>query len=214
MGWEETVRWHSAPALFPSSTTQEPIFPVLRSKRLLVLLRESWSLRAFVAKGGFSSYSFASATDLTVTDGTELVPTQKVLATADIQKLQSAPTGSDIYTFTSPTLQPQFERKPTNLTLTANQTIVIGEGAAIYADPGAALTLKATPLRIVQADTSASVAATSIEVLGTLDAPAGTITLDGGFPADSSTFQVARYSIEHHLPWSAQRRFMQPEPLC
>ena len=143
-----------------------------------------------LAKGGFSSYSFASATDLTVTNGTELVPTQKVLATTDIQKLQSAPTGSDVYTFTSPTLQPQFERKPTNLTLTANQTIVIGEGAAIYADPGAALTLKATPLRIVQADTSASVAATSIEVLGTLDAPAGTITLDGGFPADSSTFQV------------------------
>ena len=140
-----------------------------------------------VAAGGFSSYAFASATDLRVTDGTELLPTQKVLATGDIQKLENAPTGADIYTFTSPTLQPQFERKPTNLTLTANNSIIVGEGATIQTDPGAALILKATPLRIVQGDTSVLVAATSIDVLGTLDAPGGMITLDGGFPADRTS---------------------------
>jgi len=138
------------------------------------------------SQGGFSSYTFASASDLTVTDGTQLLPTQKVLATGDIQKLESAPTGSDIYTFTSPTLLPQFERKPTSLTLTANKTIIVGEGAAIHTDPGAALTLKATPLRIVVGDGTALVSAAYIKVFGTIDAPAGTIILDAGFPADGA----------------------------
>ena len=82
-----------------------------------------------VAQGGFSSYTFVSATDLTVSDGTQLLPTQKVLTSADIQKRNNAPSGSDIYAFTSPFLQPQFERKPTSITLTASTTITVGEGA-------------------------------------------------------------------------------------
>ncbi|MBV8280243.1 MAG: hypothetical protein JO170_33965, partial [Verrucomicrobia bacterium] len=145
-----------------------------------------------LSQGGFSSYTFASASDLTVTDGTQLLPTQKVLASGDIHKLERAPTGSDIYTFTSPTLLPQFERKPVSLTLTANQTIIVGNGAAIHTDPGAALTLKATPLRIPQSDGSVFVAAAYINVFGTLDAPAGNITLDAGFPADEASTPLSQ----------------------
>ena len=134
-------------------------------------------------QGGFSSYSFASTTDLTVTDGTQLLPSQKVLMSNNIQKLNNAPSGSDIYTFASPTLLPQFERKPTSLTLTANQTIVVGDSASIQTDPGATLTLKATPLRNLQVS-PVLVAAAYVDIFGTLDAPAGNIILDAGFPAD------------------------------
>jgi len=132
-----------------------------------------------VAQGGFSSYSFASATDLVVTDGTQLLPSQKILISGNIQKLNSAPTGSDVYNFTTPTLQPEFERKPTNLTLTANSTIVIGNGAVVQTDPGGSLTLKATP-NVVAGSFGPTVNPSYINIFGTLSAPAGSITLDAG----------------------------------
>jgi len=136
----------------------------------------------FVTQGGFSSYTFASATDLTVTDGTQLLPSQKILMSSNIQKLNHAPTGSDIYTLTTPTLQPDFERKPTNLTLTANSTIVIGNGAVVQTDAGASLTIKATPL-VGGTFTVVGIPAVNpsyINIFGTLSAPGGNITLDAG----------------------------------
>ncbi len=144
-----------------------------------------------VAQGGFSSYTFASATDLTVSDGTQLLPTQKVLTSADIQKRNNAPSGSDIYAFTSPFLQPQFERKPTSITLTANTTITVGEGANIQTDPGASITLKATPLVFIPVAPPSTVAAGYVNILGTLNAPAGVITLDAGFPVDAGTLPAS-----------------------
>jgi hypothetical protein len=101
---------------------------------------------------------------------------------SNIQKLNHAPTDSDICTFTTPTLQPDFERKPTNLTLTANSTIVIGNSAVVQTDAGASLTIKATPL-VGGTLTVVGIPAVNpsyINIFGTLSAPGGNITLDAG----------------------------------
>ena len=145
-----------------------------------------------VSGGQFSSYTFASSSDLTVPEGTQLDVTQKVLAPTNIQQLLNATTGSNIYAFTRPFLLPQFERPPASIALTANTTITIGNGATIETDPGASITLKATPLRINNGSSSASpIKAAYLNVYGTLDAPAGNITLDAGFPADNITEQFS-----------------------
>jgi len=136
-----------------------------------------------VSQGGFSSYSFVSATDVTIPDGVQLLPTQKVLASGNIQKLIQAPSGSDIYTFTTPTLLPEFERKPASLTLTANSMIFVSNGASIQTDPGASLTFQTVPLVVqdnIGGNAFNAVSPSSIIVLGTLNAPAGRITLDAG----------------------------------
>ena len=135
--------------------------------------------------GEFSSYTFASDSDLTVPKGTRLILTQKVLAPTNIQKLLAAPTGSNVYTFAKPFLLPQFERPPASITLTADSTISVEDGASIETDPKGSIALKGTPLSIPTPGGPPIVTATFISVYGTLDAPAGSITLDAGFPADN-----------------------------
>ena len=136
--------------------------------------------------GQFSSYTFASSSDLTVPEGTQLDVTQKVLEPTSIQQLLNAATGSNIYAFTRPFLLPQFKRPPASIALTANTTITIGNAATIETDPGGSITLRATPLTISTSSNS-PVAATLVNVYGTLDAPAGSITLDAGFTVDNNT---------------------------
>jgi filamentous hemagglutinin family protein len=146
----------------------------------------------FLAQGGFSSYTFSSATDTVVTDGTQLAPVQKVLTTGNIQALRNAPTGTDIYGFTRPTLLPGFERKPASITLTANSTVTVGNGSSIRTDPGGSIALEGTPLITPPTPTEVPTAdAAYLNVFGTLDAPAGNITLDAGFLADSKTMPSA-----------------------
>ena len=138
-----------------------------------------------VSGGEFSSYTFASDSDLTVPEGTTLNVTQKVLEPTNIQKMLAAPTGSNVYSFTKPFLLPQFERPPASITLTADSTISVEDGASIETDPKGSIALKGTPLILTSIDAPQTNLATFISVDGTLDAPAGSITLDAGFPADN-----------------------------
>jgi filamentous hemagglutinin family protein len=146
----------------------------------------------FLSLGGFSSYTFSSATDTVVTDGTQLAPVQKVLTTGNIQALRNAPTGADIYSFTLPALLPEFERKPASITLTANSTVTVGNSSSIRTDSGGSIALKGTPLITPPTPTEVPTAdAAYVNVFGTLDAPGGNITLDAGFLADSKTMPSA-----------------------
>lgn len=116
----------------------------------------------FFRRGGFRDYTIKGHDGLTVTAGTEIYP----LATNFVLHSDAARTrsGSGIYGLSTQTTWPVENRGPGKLTLTANfGNLVIEPGAVLRTDPGGAIGLEARRLTVD----------------GTLDAPAGAITLTG-----------------------------------
>jgi hypothetical protein len=128
----------------------------------------------FFSTGGFSSYTLNSAGGL---NGILVEPNTTVVATSQTLVLNATDykqaSGSNIYNFSTPTVLPDWERIPVNVTLNlnanpnnssqANGSLIVGEGATIKVDPTATIKLWSD---------------TQLTVLGTLDAPAGTIDLE------------------------------------
>jgi filamentous hemagglutinin family protein len=124
---------------------------------------------------GFGSFVLNSLTSATIPDGARItLQHDNLLPTAAII---DAPNGADPAAYATVGLLPTFQRSPTNLTVNAglfqpndpgnvpDGTILLGAGAQILGDPGAAISLSSV---------------TNTSVLGTIRAPAGTISLAGG----------------------------------
>lgn len=133
----------------------------------------------FFAQGGFNEFK------LTATQGGVVLAedTTLNLQSRNVQLDNTArrqATGSPMVNFTSVVKLPDYQRRPTNLTLVSETKqataealphVAIGTGARIQADPGATLSLASD---------------TRIYLNGVMDAPAGTIALtinatDGGY---------------------------------
>ncbi|WP_213773060.1 filamentous haemagglutinin family protein [Bradyrhizobium sp. dw_78] len=129
---------------------------------------------SFFASNGFSNYSLTSTYgSVTVTSGTTIALRQNNYLLSGATALPA--TGASVRDFASFGLAPDGERHPVNLTLTENPYIysaaadastsagiLIDSGASIVADPQAAITLTAGG---------------PVTVLGSIIAPAGSITL-------------------------------------
>jgi filamentous hemagglutinin len=126
----------------------------------------------FFSTGGFSSYTLNSAggsNGILVAPNTTVVATNQSLALNATDYKQAS--GSDINNFSTATVLPDWERLPVsvNLNLNANSngiasgSLIVGAGASIKVDPSSLIKLTSV---------------TQLTVLGTLDAPAGTIDLE------------------------------------
>ncbi len=145
---------------------------------------------AFFQQGGFSRYVVtANVNGLTVADNTQIAPlAQNLLIGGNYSKQTN---GSDIYGFSTITTLPNGQRAPVDITLRSNST-----GAAVTGPESGILTLSSGSG--ISGDTGASISLESdrsMEVEGTLSAPAGNITLrvtpppgnlDQGFDAGQS----------------------------
>jgi filamentous hemagglutinin family protein len=127
----------------------------------------------FFSTGGFSSYTLISTGDsLSVAADTAVTAKSQTLI-LDNSALQMA-SGTDVYSFSSIGYLPDWLRNPVSITLKqvgkGTGSLTVGLGADIKVDPGAAINL-----------TSDS----QLTILGTLDAPAGTINLTLNSPLTS-----------------------------
>lgn len=143
----------------------------------------AWDLalpETFFAGQGFGAYQLNAIYDTTVADGAQVRLTQKTLI-ADPAALAAAPSGTDLAAAGLVGLGQldAYHRQATNLTLTAGGDVVwgalqayagvsnrtiLGKGATIDADPGAAVTLGGVG---------------GVTVLGAIRAPGGAVTLTG-----------------------------------
>ena len=120
-------------------------------------------------KGGFSGFQVtATAGDLQVADGATIQPRMENLV--PVSGFQQHPSGANLMDFTSIQVLPDWLRQGTNLSLAVDYPssvqvmpdLAIGAGSAITLDPQTQVNL-----------TSAG----RIDVLGTIDAPAGNIQI-------------------------------------
>lgn len=123
---------------------------------------------AFFESGGFSAYNITSLGNngLTV-DGLIQPKTQSLILNRNAVMSVS---GADIYSIGSPDFLPDWQRNPVSITLQQTSTVgtlTIGNNAEILVDPKASITLTAV---------------NQLNVLGTLDAPAGSINLNLNLP--------------------------------
>ncbi len=126
----------------------------------------------FFSTGGFSSYTLsANGGGLLVAPDTSVtVKSQSLIL--DNSALQKA-SSSDVYSFSQIGTLPDWQRKPVSITLKQNNGVnglTVGMGAGITVDPGATINLTSDSQLIV---------------LGTLDAPAGSINLTLNSPISS-----------------------------
>lgn len=130
---------------------------------------------AFFGQGGFGSYAVTGRDGLTLAAGATLAPqTQTLVPDTDFA---TRPTGSDVRDFTTPALLLPALRPGTDLRLSTVSgnfgDLLLDAGSTIRTDPGAEVRLTS---------------ARQLTVLGTVEAPAGSITLEtlpGGDTADS-----------------------------
>ena len=136
-------------------------------------------------KGGFSGFQVtATAGDLQVADGATIQPRMENLVPAS--SFQQHPSGSNLMDFTSIQVLPDWLRQGTNLSLAVDYPssvqvmpdLVIGAGSAITLDPQTQVNL-----------TSAG----RIDVLGTIDSPAGTIQIVHSDPTRDFNFNRVVY---------------------
>jgi filamentous hemagglutinin len=135
---------------------------------------------AFFAQGGFSQYNVTGQNDVIlgnpndVTDAASvtIAPLQQTLAFTDNAQLQ--PTGTPLSSFTQLTTLPQVQRAPASISFAAGASdtsgaeigdVTLARYASIVTDPGARVELAANGYN------------GNVRVFGTIDAPAGTITL-------------------------------------
>lgn len=112
---------------------------------------------SFFRSGGFTNYNIAGVTNVY---GLIQPKSQSLILNQDAG-LQA--TGNDIYGFSNAGFLPDDQRNPTSITLKSPMDLTVNSGAEILVDPRASITLNA---------------ANQLTVLGTLDAPAGTINLN------------------------------------
>jgi filamentous hemagglutinin family protein len=122
----------------------------------------------FFQTGGFTNYSVAGFYSVTLAPGAAIAPVANAYV-VDIGGAALVRTGADLGSISTVTRQPVWQRQATSLSLKVNGSqpvagagLLIGEGASIVTDPGASISL-----------TSLS----SLDVLGTLSAPAGSISM-------------------------------------
>lgn len=117
----------------------------------------------FFQNGGFNSYDLTAQNgNMTVAAGTVIEPIAQSLILDRTTSRQAS--GSDVYTFASVGLLPEWQRKATSITLSAESggSLRVEEGAVIRVEPTANIKLSAS---------------NQLTVLGTLDARAGNINL-------------------------------------
>ncbi|VVC83085.1 filamentous haemagglutinin family protein [Sideroxydans sp. CL21] len=126
----------------------------------------------FFQSGGFSAYTINSGGiyGLNV-DGFIQPKAQSLILNRDAA---FKATGTDVYALSNPGFQPDWQRKPVNITLGQTSSagfsaLTIGDKAEILVDPTASITLNSV---------------NQLNVLGTLDAPAGSINLNLNLPAN------------------------------
>jgi filamentous hemagglutinin len=121
----------------------------------------------FFRSGGFSSYNITAQglIGLSVADNTLVAPESRSLILDRDAVLKSS--GTDVHAFSNPGFLPDWQRNPASITLrqayATPGALTVGTNAGIRVDPKASITLNA---------------ANQLTVLGTLDAPAGTINLN------------------------------------
>ncbi|MGY3591283.1 filamentous hemagglutinin family protein [Bradyrhizobium sp. USDA 4341] len=118
---------------------------------------------SFFTSGGFSQYTLTDAYGgTTVTAGTQLLLQRQPTALLSGREAQ-IPTGARVRDFASLGLLPDGLRKPVSLSL-GGTNVLVDRGAAIVTDPLATVTL--SPIA-------------TADILGSIVAPAGTITATG-----------------------------------
>ncbi|WP_420969891.1 filamentous haemagglutinin family protein [Bradyrhizobium sp. B120] len=118
---------------------------------------------SFFTSGGFSQYTLSDIYGgTTITAGTQLLLQRQPTALLTGREAQ-APTGARVRDFASLGLLPDGLRKPVSLSL-GGTNVLIDRGAAIVTDPLATVTL--SPIA-------------TADILGSIVAPAGTITATG-----------------------------------
>ena len=129
---------------------------------------EFWFDPASFRQGGFASYNLTGINDLEIASGTQIRP-QMQNWIPDASYL-IRPTGTDISAFSRIGMLDELFRSPVSLTLASTSALspqglgnlTMGAGASIITDPGASVTLSARE---------------NLKVFGTIDAPAGHISL-------------------------------------
>ncbi|KIO50353.1 filamentous haemagglutinin family protein [Nitrosospira sp. NpAV] len=129
---------------------------------------EYWVDPAAFRQGGFASYSLTGVNHLEIVAGTQIRP-QMQNWIPDASYL-IRPTGTDISAFSRIGMLDELFRSPVSLTLASTSALsrlglgnlTMGAGAYIITDPGASVSLSARE---------------NLQVLGTIDAPAGHIDL-------------------------------------
>ncbi len=117
---------------------------------------------AFFQNGGFSSYNLTAQGGLTVSEGAVIEPkTQSLILDRTATQRRS---GTDVTSFAKVGLLPEWQRKAANISLTANNgsSLTVEAGAVVRVEPTASISLSAT---------------NQLNVFGTLDARAGSISL-------------------------------------
>lgn len=133
---------------------------------------------SFFRSGGFSSYSIAGGTNVTVSQNAVIAPQSQSLILNPDAALK--PSGSDLQGFSAAGFLPDWQRNPVSITLAQtnklNGAITIDQGSSIVADPKATIELDATH---------------QLVVLGTLDSRAGNINLNLSF--SNSQYDGSQY---------------------
>ncbi len=138
--------------------------------------RTLWLTPEFFNEGGFSSYSVKGQDGLTVTAGTEVHPVQTSLM--PLPSLPTRPTGTDLFQLAVPTLLPVEQRGVVNLALSTGSSyfgdLTVEQDAALRVDPTGRIDLAS---------------GRGISVFGTLEAPAGRISLGNQPPSPEIGFE-------------------------
>lgn len=125
---------------------------------------------AFFSQGGFSDYRITGQNGVVISDGVQVRPRTQTLLFS--RGTQFEATGADLFAFTNLVTLPDEFRSPTSVHFAATSTrltsptagdVILGNGASIVVDPGAAVGLSAR---------------VNLTVLGSIVAPAGQITLE------------------------------------
>ncbi|MEP6606906.1 MAG: hypothetical protein ABJA60_12435, partial [Nitrosospira sp.] len=131
-------------------------------------LGEFWIDPATFRQGGFASYNLSGINDLEIAAGTQIRP-QMLNRILDASYL-IRPTGTDVSAFSSIGFLDELFRNPVSLTLASTSSLsplglgnlTMGAGSSIITDPRASVSLSARE---------------NLNVFGTIDAPAGHISL-------------------------------------
>lgn len=130
---------------------------------------------AFFQKGGFAKYKVTGQNSLTVATGSEIHPLASRLVLNP--NIANRPSGQDIYNFSQPQLLPVDQRLPANIALAASSRVfgnlTLEKGAAIRVDPTGSVSLSSGK---------------QLNVLGSVDAPAGKIALSTSAPGESDDY--------------------------
>lgn len=159
---------------------------------------EFWVDPAAFRQGGFASYSLTGINDVEIMAGTQIRPQMQNWIPDTSYLIR--PTGSDISAFSRIGVLDELFRSPVSLALASTSALsrlelgnlTMGAGASIVTDPGASVSLSARE---------------NLKVLGTIDAPAGHISLRvaPGVVVGADDIEEGFVSNQHLLVGSSAR---------